>query len=58
MVKCYLACLFRFCARLMVVAALIKSGLDVVLINQDTPRTIVQRSHILLSRLQECIYID
>ena len=58
MVCCITNCLLAFVARTMVIAALFKSGLDIVMINKETPRTIVARSHSLLTRLQNYVYID
>ena len=58
MVKKVIGVVFRFLARSMVMAAIFKSGLDIVLHNRATPKLIVSRSHVILSRLQEYIYMD
>lgn len=51
-------CLIAFVARTMVIAALFKSGLDIIMINKETPRAIVTRSHTLLTSVQNYIFID
>ena len=47
-----------FLFRLMVVAALIKSSIDILMVGKDTPPTIVRRTHKILRRIQEYVYID
>ena len=42
----------------MIVAALLKSGLDILIVNRDTPRTIVAKTHILITRIQEYVYLN
>ena len=50
--------LYRFLLRCMVVAAVFKSGLEIALFPRETPRQIVQRSHLLLGKLQGFVHID
>ncbi len=47
-----------FIFRFMVVACLVKSGLDIVIVNNDTPKTIVSKTHTILTRMQRFIYVD
>ncbi len=47
-----------FIFRFMVVACLVKSGLDIVIVNNDTPKTIVSKTHTILTRIQRYIYVD
>jgi len=49
---------FMFLFRLMVVASLLKSGLDIVIVNNDTPKTIVTKTHAILTRFQQYIHVD
>jgi hypothetical protein len=42
----------------MVVATLIKGGVEIVLVGKSTPPLIVRRTHMIVRRLQEYIYID
>ena len=50
--------LYRFLLRCMVVAAVFKSGLEIAMLPRETPRQIVQRSHLLLGKLQGYVHID
>ncbi len=55
---CLSRCLFRFLARILIVSVLLKAGLEIALINKQTPTAIVQRTHMFLWRLQEYIFVD
>ena len=57
-IKCLMTAVYRFIARFMIVSILIKNGLDIVLINRDSPTTIVRRTHLLITGIQQYIYID
>ncbi len=56
--NCFVKCSLLFLFRFMILACLIKSGLDIVLVNRDTPKTIVSKTHSILTRVQRYIYID
>jgi hypothetical protein len=47
-----------FSARLMIVSLLLKSGIEIVLYNKDTPSLIVNRMHTLLRFIGQYFYID
>ena len=49
-IKCFVKCSLMFLFRFMILACLIKSGLDIVLVNRDTPKTIVSKTHTILTR--------
>ena len=57
-IKCILKSGLMFVVRLMIVASLLKSGLEIVLIGKDTPPLVVKRTHKIVRRLQEYVYID
>ena len=56
--KCILKSTLMFLFRFMVVACLLKSGLDIVIVNNDTPKTIVSKTHTILTRIQRYFYVD
>lgn len=58
MAQSYTALVFLFLMRFGVLAILIKSSLEVVLVNDETPRLIVTRIQYWLSLLQKNFYID
>ena len=56
--NCILKSTLMFLFRFMVVACLFKSGLDIVIVNNDTPKTIVSKTHTILTRMQRYVYVD
>jgi hypothetical protein len=50
-IKCILKSGLMFVVRLMIVAALLKSGLEIVLVGKDTPPLVVKRTHKIVRRL-------
>ena len=57
-IKCIVKSALMFVVRLMIVAALLKSGLEIVLVGKDTPPLVVKRTHKIVRRLQEYVFID
>ena len=56
--SCLVSCGFTFAARLMIVGLLIKSSVDMLLVNVGTPKLIVSRAQYLLSHINSHVYLD
>lgn len=58
MILCLIRSLFNMAFRVAVVGMLIKSSLDIISVNEETPKTIVKRTKILMDASRDYLGIN
>eukprot|EP00347_Sterkiella_histriomuscorum_P005822 403355139 len=51
-------CFLKLLAKFAVLAPLLKSSIDIILVNEDTPKLIVERSQYLIQQLNRLVFVE